>query len=278
MNLYELVTTVLKQCRLDPTDATDRSDNQNSVIVPALNEAYRRMCREKAHPWTTEAITLDANKCFDTRTLTNKLVRIIEISQYQDYSSAAGGARSSPYAWDKYDGSGTIVIPTATASGTVYIKYEYMPAKLDITYNISDANTVRTIPVNEAITAAQATALIDQTLYVIDVSSGLYTEYTIESALAGVAGAATITVNETIDTATEDGDEIYIGANWEPVVNEDWHTILTYWATAQYYLARGANYTGMANMWLGIFDREFANITDSIGEEEVVTGAYSTQI
>jgi hypothetical protein len=274
MNLYDLTSKTLRQCRFDPTDATDRAENQ-SWITETLNEAYRRICGEKLNPWHTEAVTLDANKCFNILALTKQCVNILKISLYQDYSVAASGAESPELTWDKYDGSGTVVIPTATASGTVYVEYEYMPATLGVTYGISGANTLKVIPVAKAITSAEAAALVGQKLYVVDVSAGVKYEYTIESVSPAIAGAATITVEETISEAVAAGDEIYIGDEWEPVIGASWHHILTYWATAQYYLSIGPNYSGQANMWLGMFDREFGYITDSIGEEQVITGAYS---
>jgi len=274
MNLYELTTEVLAQMGIIDPDADDRTE-YSSLIKTSLNEGYRKICREKAHLWTSEAVTLDANKCFNISSLSEKLTKVLKISLYQDYSSAAGGAESQGLYWDKYDGNGTIYVPNATASGTVYLEYEYMPKYLETTYNVSGANTSKTIPVDEAITSAQATALAGQSLFLIDVSAGTYAEYTIDSVTAGAAGAATITVNETISTATADGDEIYIGDNWTPKFNEDWHIILTYWATSKLYTTRGVNYAGLASFWNNKFYEEYAYITDSLGEPENIKNAYA---
>jgi hypothetical protein len=277
MNVYELVTETLAQCGIVDPDASDRSEKK-PLFLTSYNEALKKICREKLHPWTSEAITLDASKCFDTKTLSKRLVEIQKVSKYQDYSTSASGAASPPFAWDLYDGNGKIVVPAADASGTMFIEYEYMPEPLKVTYHISGANTLKVIPIDEAISAAEATALVGKTLGVIDVSTGLSYEYTIASAAAGAAGAATITVNETIAEAVADGDEIYIGENWEPSMNEDWHMLLTYWATYKYLSTRGVNYAGLASFHKDAFYEEYGYIDGSIGEPQEITGAYSPQI
>lgn len=273
MDLYDMTSRVLRQCRLDPTDADDRAEHQG-WITETLNEAYRRICREKTPLEYTEAVTLDANKCFNISALSKTLNKIVKISAYQDYTEAASYDASAAMPWKKFDGAGTIIVPGATASSIVYVKYEYMPEDLKVTYNVSGANTDATIPITEALTAAQAAALADMTLHVIDVSAGTHTEYTVDSAAAGEAGATTITVAETIGTELAAGDTIYIGDEFTPAINESWHFIMTYWATAQYYLSKGAKYAGIANMWVGMFDRELGNISNDTGEAQVITGAY----
>jgi hypothetical protein len=279
MNVYELTTQTLTNCKFsDTTDATTRSDNEKAFIT-SFNTAYRRICREKLHLWYTEEVTLDAAKCFVMSSLSKKAIKILKISQYQDYSEDAGYIESPPYPWDKYDGAGTIVVPAATASTAVFVEYEYMPTMLGITYNISGANTAKVIPVDEAISAAEATALAGQTLHVIDVSTGLYYDYTIVSSASGVAGACTITVDETISVAVADGDEIFIGDNWEPAIDEEWHMILTYWAASQYYLSlKSVNYATKAAQWKSIYDEALAGVDGGTGEDEALTGAYSPQI
>jgi len=278
MNVHELTTQTIQQCGLDTTDVTVRSDYE-SLFIRFFNVAYKEICRKKIHPWYTEEVTLDANKCFVTSVLAKKLVKILKISTYQDFSEDAGGAESEALSWYKYDGSGTIVVPAAEASGTVFVEYEYMPDMLGITYNISGANTVKVIPVSEAISSAEATALVGETLHIIDVSTGLAYAYTVASAAAGAAGAATITTSESISVAVAALDEIFIGDQWEPEIDEDWHMALTYWAASQYYLSReGVNYVNMAASWKNMYDNALSNITDSTGEDEALTGAYSPQI
>ncbi len=277
MNLYDLTTHSLEKCRFDQPDASDRSGNQNK-ITGWLNEAYHRMCREKLHPWYWEAVTLDANKCFSVSSLSKDFVLLLKVSQYQDYTESAAYGDSPAYDWYKYDNSGTMIVPNATASSTMYVKYEYMPADLGVTYHISGANTTVSIPVDEAISAAEALALVGLSLYLIDVSLGTYKEYTIASATAGVAGAAAIVVTGAPAVATVDGDEIYIGDNWTPVIDSEWHFVLTYWAAAQYFLSQGPNYVGSANEWIGMFDRELGYVTNNEGEAQGIVGAYSPQI
>lgn len=273
MNFYQLYTAVLAQLGITDPDADDREEYLQ-LVKPELNEAYRKIARERAHLWTTEAVTLDANKCFSTSNLTEKITKILKISVYQDFSSDISGSQAASLYWYKQDGSGSIYVPAATASSTVYVKYEYMPANLEETYNVSGASTDKTIPVDEAITAAEATALAGQTLYLIDLSVGTYAAYTIDSVASGAAGAATITVVEALSAATADGDEIYIGDNWTPVFNSDYHIVLTYWATSKLYSTRGVNYVSIAEYWKNRFIEEYGYITDSLGEPEFVTNAY----
>ncbi len=273
MNYFELETEVLAQIGILEPDAGDRSEHR-SVIKPALNEGYRKICREKAHLWTVESVTLDADKCFNISSLTERLTTILKVSRCQDFSDDAGNSYSPPFSWYKQDGAGTIFVPNATASTAVYVKYEYMPARLKETYNISGANTAALIPVDEAISAAEAAALAGQALYLIDTSVGTYVAYTIVSATAGAAGAASITVDSTPAVATADGDEIYIGDNWTPVINEDWHILLTYWAIYKIYSTRGANYIGLADYWKNTFYMEYGYITDSLGEPENMKNTY----
>lgn len=187
---------------MDTTDATNRTDNQ-SWIVAAMNEAYRKICREKVHLWATQAVTLDANRQFDISDLTNAVIRIREITQNVNYSADTGYAKATAHKWDLYD-SETVVVLTASESGTVYVVYEYMPADLEV--------------------------------------------------MASAAG---------VDfTAT--------AAN-TPQINSAWHPILTYWATAQYYLGtKSVNYINKGTLWLNMYDREFAGIVDGIGETEHV--------
>jgi hypothetical protein len=259
---------------MDSTDATDRSEQQ-ARITPRLNEAYRRICREKIQLWFTESVTLDANKCFSVSSLSKTFVKIEKITLYQDYSEDAAYAEMTGLPWAQYDDSGTIVVPAASASGTVYVKYQYKPVDLGITYNIRAANTTVSIPVDEAISAAQALALVGKKLYLIDVSLGTYAEYTIASATAGAAGAAAIVVTAAPSTATADGDTIHIGDNWTPVINEDWHNVLILYAIYRYYKSQGPNYIGAANDAKNDYDEAFSYITDDEGEEQELTGAYS---
>lgn len=277
MNVYELVKETLAQCGIVEPDASDYAEKK-PLFLTSFYEGYRKICREKLHPWTTEEVTLDANRCFDTKTLKKRLVQILDITQYRDYSAEAGGAKSQSYTWDLYDGNGVICIPAAPANSKAFIEYEYMPEPLKVTYNVKGANTGSEIPINEPISDDEAAALVGKEINVFDVSSALYYTYTVSSATAGAAGAASITVNETIVTATADGDEIYIGENWEPAINADWHMLLTYWSTYKYLTTRGANYAGLAAYWKNMFYEEYAYITPDIGQPQTITGAYSPQI
>lgn len=277
MNFYELVTETLALCGMTDADATDRSE-YSPLFKTAFNEAYRKIVREKLHLWTTEEVTLDALKCFTLSGLSETATKITKISTYRDYSTDGSGLNQYSLVFDKYDGAGTIVVPGAEASGTVFVEYEYMPDMLGATYNIKAANTVKVIPIDEALTSAQATALAGQTMFVIDVSTGLYTAFTIASAAAGAAGAATITTSETISTAVADGDQIFIGDNWTPVFDDDFHIVLTYWAAHKYYLSRGANYASQAQMYKQMYSDEAAYINDDIGQPVEIVNAYSPQI
>ncbi len=273
MNIYELITEVLAQIRINEPDASDRSEYATRIKT-ALNEGYRKICREKWHPWKCEAITLDANKCFDFDNLIEKFVGILKISLYEDFSSSASGNEAAAIPWALTDNEGGIYVPNATENGTVYVKYEFMPKPLETTYKVKGANTAKVIPVSEAISADEAAALVGKKLYLIDVSEGTYTEYTIASAAAGAAGAATITVNETISTATAALDEIYIGDNWVPIFHEDYHMILTYWAAHKLYMSKGPNYISVAEYFKTKFDEEAGYITPNVGESQSIQNAY----
>lgn len=277
MNVYELVKETLAQCGIVEPAPSDYVEKK-PLFMTSFYEGYRKLCREKLHPWTTEEITLDAYKCFDTKTLTKRLVQILDVTQYRDYSTGTGGAKSQSYAWDLYDGNGMIVIPVAAANGKVFIEYEYMPEPLKVTYTVKGANTGAVIPVDEAITDSEATALVGKEINVFDISTALYYTYTVASATAGAAGSATITIDGSVVTPTADGDEIYIGEGWEPAINEDWHMLLTYWATYKYMTTRGANYAGLAAYWKNMFFEEYAYVTQDIGQPQTITGAYSPQI
>ena len=208
MNVYELTTQVLRQCRFDVTDEQDREENQD-WIVAELNYAYRQICRDRLHPWTTEEVTLDENKCFDTRTLDSKLVRINKIAPTRDYANGAYIQCGMP--WDMYDGGGKVIVPTAKAGSTVYVEYELMFPDLEV--------------------------------------------------------------------MAEEADETFEpDATNTPQIAEQWHPILTYWATAQYFLGKGPNYTAMASMWMNMYDRESAFITDDIGQTQTVIGANTPWI
>jgi hypothetical protein len=259
---------------MDSTDAADRSDNQTK-ITGWLNDAYRRICREKVELWHIESVTLDANKCFAVSALSETFVTLLKVTTYQDFTEDAGYLEQTGLPWGKYDDTGTIIVPSAEASGTVYVKYEYKPAKLGISYNIRGANTTVSIPVDEAISAAEALALVGETLYLIDVSLGTYKEYTIASATAGAAGAAAIVVTAAPAVATVAGDTIHIGDAWEPVIDEDWQNAMTIYAAGKYYKSQGPNYAGQGDNLLNDFELELSRMTDSIGEEETITGAYS---
>lgn len=205
MNTYELVSQTMRQCRMDPTDATDRSDNEDWIIA-ACNEAYRKICREKLSLWTVEAVTLDASKQFLISSLTEACVRILEITKYPDYYADNSYARANTYYWDLYAKT-TVVVPDATASEAYYVKYEYLPDDLEV--------------------------------------------------------------------ESDEPDETFVESETNtPQINEAWHPVLTYWATAQYYLSKGANYVGVANMWVGMFDRGYGEITDDVGEPQETKNAY----
>ena len=210
MNVYELTSQVLRQCRLDPADATDRSENE-SWIVAELNNAYKQLCTERLNPWTTEEVTLDANKCFDTTTLDNALVRILKITKYRDYSAAVGGIEMPRLSWDLYGGDGVIVVPYAESSGNVFIEYEYMPVDL---------------------------AVMEE----------------------------------------EAGESFVASATNTPQINAQWHPVLTYWATAQYFMTKGPNYIAQSQMWTQMYEREKSKASSYMGEAQEIKGIFNGSI
>lgn len=276
MNVFSLGTKTLKLCKLGVDDATIRQEYAE-FFLDAYNAAYERVMREKWQVWTTEAVALDANKCFTVSSLSKRFEKIREVLQHPDFDSATNFSKPISYEFCEKDGDGTIVVPGSEASSTVYVEYQYVPERLAVSYHISGANTLKVIPVSEAISASEATALVGKIIHVIDVSLGTTRDYTIASATSGAAGACTITVIETISTAVASADEIYIGEAWEPQFPEYHHDVLCYWAVHEYYMSKGANYGGYA---IGYWDQQkfvpaFNRIRRDYGAPTELKGFYS---
>ena len=289
MNLYELDTETIDKIRGDRDDIDNRRE-ESPYFLTAYNYAYERVIRERIQPWTTEAVTLDANKRFGISDLANDCNEIMHISLYQDFSSNASYAKSDRYLKYEYDGAGEIVVPQATASSAMYVAYKYMPVRLthkEQLFTISGAETTKTIPIDEAITASMADALVGSEISVYDISTGLYQTLTIASVALGAAGAATITVSETISPSVADGDIIYAMSTTEyrvesayntPQFDQAYHDVLTMWAAHRYFLRRGANYADYAAFWENEFDKHFGKIKRDYGGRQDFVNLYDPQI
>lgn len=203
MNVYDLDTLTLQQCRLEETDRAEYS----ARFLVAYNFAYGRIMREKWKPWTTEAVVLDANRCFLISALTNTCVTIQNVSDYADFSSGANYGKGTRYTFYEKDGAGTIVVPEVDGGETVYVTYQYTPSRL------------------EAMTSYDAETF---------------------------AADATNT----------------------PQFDEDYHDILTYWATHRYYTARGANYISVSAYWKQMFDDAFGKIKRDYGGKQELQNFY----
>ena len=289
MNLYQLDTETLDKIRQDRSDIEIRRE-ESPYFLTAYNSAYERIIREKIKLWTTEAVTLDADKRFNVSDLTNDCNEIIKITKYQDFSDSAGNARTSEFDFYDYDGVGEIVVPAADDSGTMYVAYRYMPVRLthkESLFNISGAQTTKTIPIDEAITADMVDALVGSEISVYDASAGTYQTLTIASVAVGAAGAATITVSEDITGTLADGDIIYTMYTTEyrvasayntPQFDQAYHEALCNWAAHRYFLRRGANYGDYALMWKQEFEMAFARIRHDYGAVQEFRNLYSPQI
>ncbi len=289
MNLYALDTATLDQCKLDATDQEVRQEN-SVLFLEGYNFAYERIIREKILPWTTEAVTLDANKAFNVSTLTNTLAKIRHITRYADFSEDAGYVKSNRYIFYDKDGEGSIVVPYAEASGEMFVSYEYMPVRLshtELLFNISGGQTDKTIPIDEAITASMVSDLVGSKISVFDASLGTYQTLTIVSVVIGAAGAATITVTETITGTLVEGDIIYTTESTKyrvtsafntPQMSEQYHLLLTDYAKYWFFSARGTNYSIFALELKATWEDKFARIVKNTGARQELLNAYSSSI
>lgn len=126
MNVYELGTKTLTLCKLE---MSDREENA-AKFLSSFNYAYERVMREKWRPWTTEAVTLDADKCFTVSSLSKRCVSVKKITNLPDFSEDAGYGYAAQYNFFEKDGDGTLFVYGAGANATVYVQYQYVPARL----------------------------------------------------------------------------------------------------------------------------------------------------
>lgn len=287
MNLYELDTKTLMFCKLDSTDSEVRSDKASSFLE-SYNTAYEKVMREKVCPWCTEPVVLGSDKTFLTSTLSKTCVLINDISSNADFSSGVGYGRAARYQFYEVDGQGTIVVPMAETGDTVYVAYRYMPSRLthkEKLFTISGAQTSKTIPIHEAITEGMVDKLVGSQISVYDVSAGTYQTLKIASVTIGAAGAATVTVEETISPSVASGDVIYTNANTEyrtvseystPQFDSFLHNVLCYYAAYEYFLTNDKH--DRAISYLNLFNEALGKIQQSKGAKKTFKNLYSSQI
>lgn len=124
----------------------------NESFLTGANLGYKDVWQRMGiRMW--DDVTLDASKQFDQDDLTYGVDRILRVTQYIDYSSAAGYGEATrynfePVAEDEY------VVYGATASSVVYVLYVPIPTPLVNTYPVvsgehaagSDATSPAYIP------------------------------------------------------------------------------------------------------------------------------------
>jgi hypothetical protein len=135
MTAHEIL---LETVRLRGEDTTDTSllAEYNAVALIGMNEGYRDICSRIIVPTEWKSVTLDANKKFAISGLTNVPQEILAICKAQDFTSGANYGKAERYGWAWVD-TANIVVPTAEASGTVYVLYEIMPADLVNPYPVA---------------------------------------------------------------------------------------------------------------------------------------------
>lgn len=99
-----------------------------------------------------------------------------------------------------------------TTLAKTYVNRDLIAGSKKLT--ITGTATSKTIPVAEAISDGEATALVGRKIALYDASASTeatkYPErFTVASAASGAAGAATVTVTENISTTLADGDILY---------------------------------------------------------------------
>ena len=107
----------------------------NEPFLTGANLAYGDIWRRQGTTMWDD-VALDANKQFEHSDLTYDVKRIIRVSQYIDYSTAASNALANEYFFDNV-AEDEYVVPSATASATVYVLYVPIPTPLVNTYPVA---------------------------------------------------------------------------------------------------------------------------------------------
>lgn len=99
----------------------------NTAFLVGANQALVDIVRLRdIKLW--ESVTLDASKKFEYGDLTHDVDELLDIAALIPYSVAAGSADCEHYEWQ--DEGEEIIVPGASASGTVYVRYRPFAAPL----------------------------------------------------------------------------------------------------------------------------------------------------
>jgi hypothetical protein len=151
MNTYELDTLTLQYC--DEAVTNTNRTLYSPIFLAAYNDAYAGICTERIQPKAYEAVTLDAERCFSVSDLSNRMKKILDVSELEDFSAANGFRPSRPldFLWKDH---ATVRIPLAPGS-VVWVRYEYLPAALvNATPTTEDGNTSEPALLDEAVHGA----------------------------------------------------------------------------------------------------------------------------
>jgi hypothetical protein len=125
-DLYAIDTAILTEIGEDPDDKATR-DTWAALLLLEHNNTLRDICARFLHPTVSELIKLDANRKFLAYdVLKHECANVLGVTNAEDYSKDAGGSLGTQYAF--YDTApGEYIVPGAAASGSVWVKYKYIP-------------------------------------------------------------------------------------------------------------------------------------------------------
>jgi hypothetical protein len=126
MTTFALTTQTFADIGVTVTDAL--RTQYNTLFLDAYNDGYYE-AGDRVHPIYGETKAIGSDKTYTLSGLTKTLKKILYIANYQDGDDANSYQTGTRYMWYKVGETG-IIVPDATASGNVYIEYEYTPAAL----------------------------------------------------------------------------------------------------------------------------------------------------
>jgi hypothetical protein len=108
---------------------TDRRAELAPILLTGYNAAYQDICTGILRVAKWEQVTLDENKQFALSALTETCLEVVKVAKYRDFSADTGWAQGDPLGFVVLDGD-EVVVPQAEASGTVWVRYRFVPEML----------------------------------------------------------------------------------------------------------------------------------------------------
>lgn len=132
--------TIMQRALALVGEPTARYSALKDAFLQHLNHGYVRCCDEYLKPSYTEQVTLDSGKAFDVADLTYMLKDdgVRKITKYEDGSADANYALQTGYVFE-YVGE-TVVVPSADAGQSVWVRYWYRPDELTEATSAGDAS------------------------------------------------------------------------------------------------------------------------------------------